>query len=159
MSLGSRIQAAAATVTRPTAEVALLLDPSLADEAAPRRVALGGLPTDDDLAERIEAATITLHFQAVHPATWDRLAASHRADKHGVLPPAFWQAAMIACCTDDDVEDADWETLFGEGEDGGLLTHAQWDEMVEVVYRLNRQRVAIPFTSNGSGSTGNSETN
>jgi hypothetical protein len=113
----------------------------------------------DPILDKIEALrqemlddSIDLRIRAMPSRNWDALIKAHppRPDDEldqrlGYNAYAFYRQALIDSCVEPALDESDWLDLIGDADQDGVLTDAQWDELTNTIYDLNRHRVSVPF--------------
>lgn len=131
----------------------------LAEEQQKNLGSLAGNPGARALAEDITAlealmaeATIGFRLRALPRREWAELVAKHPprrddggrvldADRVGVNADDFMTAILHRCVVEPILTEEDWDALVNEG-----LTDAQYEQLTDAVWALNRRDVDVPFS-------------
>jgi len=119
---------------------------------------LAGNPEEAPLAERIKQleqemaeSTVTLRFRALRRTAWLEMLAmfpprkDNAADKSmGMNGPAFFKALIPASLVSPEIEGDDLAELLD------AITDAQYAQIENTVWALNRQDVSVPFSYTAS---------
>ncbi|GLZ62880.1 hypothetical protein [Micromonospora sp. NBRC 107095] len=105
-----------------------------------------------ELRQEMTGSTLTLTLRALPSHHYQALMDEHppRVTDEGVNPrdrlgfnsSTFFQALARTCLISPDLDDEDWEGLFGED---GALTDAQVSRVCNTAYALNRKDIDLPF--------------
>ena len=131
----------------------------LAEVKASASKSLAGNPEERQLAQDIKAledlmaeSTVTLRFRALPRRQWAELVAKHPprrddggrvfdTDAAGVNADEFMVDVLHRCLVDPVLPEEDWTALVDD-----CLTSAQYEQLTDAVWSLNRRDVDVPFS-------------
>lgn len=132
-------------------------------QAEDRSDSLAGSPATaiarqmQDLAEQMEAATVTFRLRALPRKAYQALVAAHPprrgpdggvvADdaEHDLNTATFWEPLIKATTVEPDLTEGHWERLLGE-----ILSDRQFEQLAIAALAACRGNVDIPFSSAAS---------
>ncbi len=130
----------------------------MAQREAAATESLAGSPEVTELAQQIvdlekemESSVGLFVLRALPRTEWAALVAKHPPRRHdgviltedaqGVNSETFPDEAVRACMVDPVLSDADWHLLVS-----GAITDAQYGQLVDATWALNRGSVSVPFS-------------
>jgi hypothetical protein len=104
------------------------------------------------LRDDMQSATVTFRLRALRRPDWRKLQGEFTREDGSLQAEEFAGPAIRACMVEPELSDEQWSTLTDE-----VLTDAQYDELFEAVWSLNRRSVDVPFSRAASLITQSSE--